>query len=92
MEDLMSRLWRSGESGDGVESWAVPVDVVRDGDNIVVHASLPGVNRDDIQVLIEDDVLTVKGETAAEHEPTRRLLASSAGAVRSIGLSACLIR
>lgn len=68
MEDMLNRLWRSGEIGDGIENWAVPVDVVREGDDIVVHASLPGVNRNDIQVLIEDDVLTIKGETTAEHE------------------------
>ena len=44
-------------------TWAIPVDVVRDGDEIVVHASLPGVDPDEIEVSVEDNVLTIKGST-----------------------------
>ena len=50
--------------------WAIPVDVVEEGDDILVKASLPGVKPDDIDVSIEDKVLTIKGETKAEVERT----------------------
>jgi HSP20 family protein len=68
VEEMMNRLLRVDGIGDGIESWAIPVDVVREGDDIVVHASLAGVNREDIQVLIEDDVLTIKAESTGQHE------------------------
>lgn len=51
-----------------MESWTVPLDVVQEGDNIIVQASLPGVNPEDVQVTIEENVLTIKGQTKTERE------------------------
>lgn len=71
MQQDMDRLWRgfvpSGEHPE-IESWAIPLDVTQEGDNIVVQASLPGVKPDDVQVSIEDNVLTIKGQTTEEKE------------------------
>jgi HSP20 family protein len=72
MQENMDRMWRSfspggGEGGD-VENWAIPLDVVQQGDNIIVRASVPGVNPEDIDVSIENDVLTIKGQTREERE------------------------
>ena len=72
MQENMDRMWRSfslggGEAGD-VENWAIPLDVVQQGDNIVVKASVPGVNPEDIDVSIENDVLIIKGQTKEERE------------------------
>ena len=50
------------------ESWAIPLDVVQGEDEIVVHASLPGVNPEAISVAIDNDVLTIRGQTAEERE------------------------
>jgi HSP20 family protein len=72
MQQNMDRLWRNFGQGEGeagnVESWAIPLDVVQQGDNIVVRASVPGVNPEDIDVSIENDVLTIKGQTKEERE------------------------
>ena len=71
MEDTINRLWRGygGEPGaPAVEGWSVPLDVVREGDNILVHASLPGVDPDNIDVSIEDNVLTVTATTHSDVE------------------------
>src|ERR687896_1860153 len=72
MQENMDRLWRSfgsggGEEGD-VENWAIPLDVAQEGDNIIVKASVPGVKPEDIDVSIENDVLTIKGQTKEEQE------------------------
>ena len=55
---------------DGVErqDWSIPLDIVRDGDNININASLPGLQPDDIDVTIEGGVLTIKAETKVEEE------------------------
>ena len=70
MEVTMNRL-RKGFGGDGlveVGRWAIPLDIVHEGDDIVVKATLPGIKREDIEVSLEDSVLTIKGETREEHE------------------------
>ena len=73
MDDTVDRLWRglgprAGRPAGNVDSWRIPLDVVRDGDSVIVRASLPGVKADDISVTIEDDVLTVDGHTETEEE------------------------
>ena len=72
LQGNLNRLWRDlgpegGEEGN-VESWAIPLDVVQEGDKIVVKASVPGVSPEDIDVSIENDVLTIKGHTKEERE------------------------
>ena len=72
MQETMNHLWRgfgpSTTDGQEMETWAVPLDVVQQGDNFIIHASLPGVNPDNIDVSIEDNVLTIRGQNAHESE------------------------
>ena len=68
MEGTIDRLWRGSGVGRYIEGWAVPLDVVQGADEIVVHATLPGVKPEEIQVNIEEGLLTIKGETRGEHE------------------------
>ena len=49
-------------------SWGVPLDVVRSGDDIVVSASLPGVSPEDINVAIDEGVLSIEAEAKTESE------------------------
>ena len=54
MHENMDRLWRglhaNGEPEQEIERWAIPLDVIEEGDNVVVQASMPGVSPDDIDV------------------------------------------
>jgi len=50
----------------GRRDWSIPLDIVRDGDNVTVKASLPGVNPEDIDVTVEGGVLTIKAATEVE--------------------------
>ena len=75
MQENMDRMWRrfgttGGDDNNGIEAWAAPLDVVADGDDFVVRASMPGVSPDNIQVSIEENVLTIRGETASHFENT----------------------
>ena len=45
-----------------------PVDVYQTEDEVIVKASLPGVNPEDVDVSITGDVLTIKGEMKEEKE------------------------
>ena len=72
MEDAINRMWRGlGQrpvEANGGERWHIPLDVVQEGDDIVVHASLPGVDPNDIDVNVEDGVLTIGTKTAMDNE------------------------
>lgn len=56
------------ENQPGVENNILPVDVLEHDDRMVIRASVPGMNPENIDISIEDDVLTLKGETHAETE------------------------
>ena len=70
MDAAFNRLWNSGAQAQDSTGgrWDVAMDVVQDGDDLVVHASLPGVDPDAIQVTLEDGLLTIEGETGSEIE------------------------
>lgn len=58
---LWPRLWAS-------EEWLPEVDVFERNGKIVVRADLPGMKREDIQVTVEGDLLTIKGHREEEKE------------------------
>ena len=66
--DRFTRVIPSSVKVNTDRSWAVPLDVVEDDGHIVVKASLPGLQVDDIDVTIEDGVLTITAETSTESE------------------------
>ena len=55
---------------DAVEPkrWSIALDAVEEDEKLVVRASLPGVDPDEIKVTIEDGVLTIDGETKVDDE------------------------
>lgn len=46
----------------------LPLDVNENDDGYVVKASIAGINPEDVEITIEDNVLTIKGEYAEESE------------------------
>jgi len=53
---------------DPSQAWAPAVDIFEKDHDLVIRAELPGVNKDDIDVGIEDGVLTLRGERKREAE------------------------
>ena len=68
MEHRMNRAWRPLVIGEVIKGWAVPLDVVEDGDDLIVYATLPGVKPEDIDITIEEGLLTLKAEGKGERE------------------------
>jgi HSP20 family protein len=69
MEDTMDRLWRIGglpTYREGVEDWNILIDVLQKKDDIIVNASVPGIKPDEIDVAIEDNVLTIRAERKSD--------------------------
>lgn len=59
-----------GTEHAAARSWAPPVDILEDHNEIVVRADLPGVKQDDIDIEITGETLTIKG--ARKFEDTER--------------------
>jgi HSP20 family protein len=55
--------------GEGVpERWAPSIDIAESDQQYVVTVELAGANRDDVNVEVQDGVLTVRGEKRNERE------------------------
>jgi HSP20 family protein len=48
--------------------WLPAMDLVETGDHFVLKADLPGMSENDVNIELEDNVLTVAGERRTEHE------------------------
>ena len=56
------------EPGGAFEGRMPRVDVIDRDDEIVVHAELPGVEKDDLDVSMTDNTVTIKGSTRREEK------------------------
>ena len=74
LQDRMNRLfddtgrgWRPEEAA-ATTAWSPAVDIYETENEIMVQAELPGVERKDIVLNLENNVLTLKGERRFEKE------------------------
>jgi HSP20 family protein len=55
-----------GDEGIGRGAWAPSVDIYENKDQIVLEAELPGMKREDFDLSIENNVITLRGERRFE--------------------------
>ena len=73
LQGEMNRLFDTFFGGNGgaasprARRWVPAMDLVEEGDVLVLRADLPGLERDDVAIEIKDNVLTVSGERKSEH-------------------------
>jgi HSP20 family protein len=74
MQEQMNRLlnisWDQELAGEDLREgiWQPAVDICETEDSIVIKAEVPDVDRKDIEVLIEDNTLILKGERRQEDD------------------------
>lgn len=72
LQDEMNRLFNLGvsRSGNGEDivrgAWSPSVDIFENKDQIVLEAELPGMKPEDVNISIENNVLTIHGERKFE--------------------------
>ncbi len=72
LRDEMNRLIEQAFNGGSLvewqpsTNWGLPMDVAENDDAFIVTASVPGMNPDDLDITITDNVLTIKGEYKAD--------------------------
>lgn len=73
LQSDMNRLfnWAFGQTaGDSLtdSNWVPPVDVIQEGDRFRVRVDMPGMKKDEIEITLDGDTLTVRGEKKRESE------------------------
>lgn len=63
MNHLLDLAWNR-ESGEDLREgiWQPPVDIYEDRDSVVIKAEVPDIDQKDIEVKIENNTLTLRGE------------------------------
>jgi HSP20 family protein len=65
MDDAFDDFWRPARRGDG-GAFAPAVDISESENEYHVRADLPGVKKEDLDISIQDGVLTINAETSQE--------------------------
>lgn len=70
LRNRMDRLWSrvTADEDTALFDWSPTTDVVETKDEIVLKSELPGIDEKDVDVEIENGMLTIKGERKAEAE------------------------
>ncbi len=63
-----TRRFSDEESGHVLADWMPAVDIKEEPGQFVIHADLPGVDIDDIEITLEKGVLSLKGQRIVEEE------------------------
>jgi len=67
-------------AGDGPRTWTPACNTFEDEQGFWVHAALPGIDRKNIEIVVEDGVLILKGERKEEaSDETRTYFAREIG-------------
>ena len=84
LRDLLDTDWdfdrrvRShfGRAWNGHDSFPVRMDLIKENDAFKIVAELPGMEKDKIKLMVENDTLTISGERARNDEDKRDVLRS----------------
>lgn len=73
LHDEMNRLFSTMFDGSvngqtTMRRWMPAMDLIETDDHFVLRADLPGLTENDVNIEVEDNVLTVSGERKAEQE------------------------
>lgn len=70
LDEMFEDFFNWGKSGEELSTmkWSPSVDISENDESIVINAEIPGMNKEDINVSVKNDTLTIKGEKKKERE------------------------
>jgi HSP20 family protein len=77
LQNEMNRLFGSvfdtptQPNGGTLRRWMPAMDLIETEDHFVLRADLPGMSEEDVNLEVEERVLTISGERKAEHTETK---------------------
>jgi HSP20 family protein len=64
-------LWRTPTTGRRMEAWFPRIEAGQKGDQFIVRADLPGLRKEDVDVEVTSDAITIRGERREEQQEER---------------------
>lgn len=61
-------VWRNPEQSLGSANFFPPVDIYEDDHSIILQAEIPGIHEKDLDIRLENNVLTISGERKLQNE------------------------
>jgi HSP20 family protein len=74
MRNVMDRLFEqpfgrfAPRNGEDLGNTSLSLDVVENGDTYVIRAAVPGVDPKDVEISVDEDVLTIRGEFKSDEQ------------------------
>ena len=72
MNQLMEESFVRPTAGQGGQNFVPALDLSETAEGYLVEAALPGIKPEDVEVTVENNVLTIKGETRQEVDQQKR--------------------
>lgn len=70
-DDVFNLARRPRQNREPLEEWAPAMDVLSQNGDLVVRAELPGLKQEDVDITIQNGVLSISGEHKVEQEDER---------------------
>ena len=71
VDDLFNRRFMSffdgADNGETMANWTPAMDVIENEDSVLLRAELPGLSEQDVEINVENNTLSLKGEKKLEH-------------------------
>jgi HSP20 family protein len=69
IRDELDRMFRNFyDEGESEGNWAPSVDITENKDSLTLSAEIPGVDKKDVKISLQNNVLTIEGEKKQEKE------------------------
>jgi len=72
MDRMLDEVFARGSETRGTDAWLLPMDAYITDEAIVIRADVPGLKPDEIDVVLEGDTLTIRGEIKREDTDKRK--------------------
>ena len=71
LDPLFNEVLSDDNTDVAISNWRPAVDIKEEGNRFLIKADIPGVDPKDIEITMEDGVLTIKGDRVTEKEEKR---------------------
>lgn len=65
---FLSSLWSQRMEGGEMEELYLPVDIYEDAESVVVKAEIPGIRKEDLEIQLTTDSITISGRKGSEEK------------------------
>lgn len=72
MDRMLDEAFARGTETRGTGAWLLPMDAYITDEAIVIRADVPGLKPEEIDIRLEGDTLTIRGEIKREEENQRK--------------------